>query len=281
MLERITPLILTFNEEVNLPRTLARLSWAKRIVVLDSLSTDHTQEIAEAHPQVELARRAFDRHADQWNHGLSLVDTEWVLSLDADYLVTHELVEAIHALPRDPSCQGYAAGIRYCVFGRPLRGSLYPNRVVLFRPDCGHYEQDGHTQRLQIDGEVGRLDGTIDHDDRKPLSRWLRNQERYAELEAEKLLTTPRDRLGWVDRLRRTGWLVPLLMPGYTLLAKGLLLDGRAGLHYTMQRTYAEFCLALKLLGRRLGRRTEGAPVSLPKAVLREEAELSKPRPRL
>jgi len=95
------------------------------------------------------------------------------------------------------------------------------------------------------------------HDDRKSLRVWLQAQERYAELELRKLRNANPAELSYKDRLRRSAWIVPLLMPFYCLFVRGLLLDGSAGLFYTLQRTYAELLLALKLADLRLSRSSD------------------------
>lgn len=254
-LDRITPLIRTFNEEPNLRRVLQQLAWAKRIVIVDTFSTDRTLAIARSYPQVELLQRRFDSFAEQCNFGLAQVQTEWVLSLDADYVCSPELVAEVAALPAHPAENGFAARFRYCVGGRPLRASLYPPRTVLYRREHARYWNDGHTQRVKISGRIGELSHPIDHDDRKPLSAWLRAQERYAGDEAAKLRRTPPGELGRVDRLRRRTWIAPALAPAYCLLAKGLLWEGPAGWYYTLQRTYAELLLSLKLAEQRFSDR--------------------------
>lgn len=243
----VTGLVLTYNEEPNLGRVLDRLTWADRVVVLDSYSTDRTLEIARAYPNVDVRQRAFDSFAGQCNYGLGLVETEWTLSLDADYVLTPELVDEIAALPADPEAAGYEAPFTYVVGGRPLRGALYPPRTVLYRTDRATYHQDGHAHRVEVDGPVRPLEGRIWHDDRKPLASWLNAQRRYAAQEAAKLRATPPDQLGRSDRLRLTGVLGPVLAPLYALIVKGGLLDGRAGWHYALQRAYAETLLALHL----------------------------------
>lgn len=254
MLDRITPLILTYDEDANIARVLDRLTWARRIVVVDSGSTDGTLEMLARYPNVEVIQRPFDTFAGQCNFGLEQVRTEWVLSLDADYVLSKDLVGEIQALPEDADVVGYRARFVYCIGGSPLRATLYPPRAVLYRKHRAQYDADGHGHRVHVDGLVGDLHGVIYHDDRKPLARWMRNQGKYAKLEADKLLSTSPKRLGRVDRLRRLGWVVPFLTPAYCLLYKLLLLDGRAGLYYTLQRTYAELLLALELLDRRLSR---------------------------
>src|SRR5919198_3101958 len=98
-LAQITPLILTYNESANIARTLAPLTWAKQIVLIDSGSTDDTEGIARAaHPGVRVVQRDFDSFAGQCNFGLTQVQTEWVLSMDADYVLTPEFVQEITAL---------------------------------------------------------------------------------------------------------------------------------------------------------------------------------------
>ena len=147
MLEQITPLILTYNESPNITRTLQSLSWAKRIVVIDSYSTDETLEILSTYPQVEVFQRKFDTHANQWNYGLDQVKSEWVLSLDADYIVTDALIAEIKSLSLNSSIDGYFAKFKYCVFGKPLRGTILPPRQILFRKDKAIYIDDGHTHQ--------------------------------------------------------------------------------------------------------------------------------------
>ncbi len=255
-LDTVTPLILTYNEEANIDRTLSRLTWAERVVVIDSYSDDATVDIATSYDNVDLVQREFDDHTSQWNYGLDQVDTDWVLSLDADYQVPHVFVEEVRTLEPLPDLAGYRADFTYCAYGRPLRGTLYPPRIVLFRNERARYVQDGHTQRLSVEGDVSELDTKLKHDDRKPLTEWLDNQRRYAHLEAEKL--TQADHVGITDRLRQTNVLAPLLTPLYCLFVQGLLLDGWAGWHYTLQRTYAELLLALVRVDARL--RTDSDP---------------------
>jgi len=239
----VTPLILTYNEEANIDRTLSRLTWAERVVIVDSYSEDATVEIAESYDNVDLVHREFDDHTSQWNYGLDQIDTEWVLSLDADYQVPSAFVEEVEGLQPDDELAGYRATFTYCVFGRPLRATLYPPRIVLFRNERARYVQDGHTQRLSVEGPVEEIETPLTHDDRKALSRWLDNQRQYARLEADAL--DAGGELSLPDRLRRTDVLGPLLVPLYCLFVKGLILDGWPGWYYTLQRTYAEVLLAL------------------------------------
>src|SRR5437867_11967733 len=95
MLNDVEVLILTYNEAPNIGRTLDRLLWARRVVVIDSFSLDQTSEIVRKHSNVQLLQRAFDNHANQWNFGLSQIRSDWALSLDAAYEVSDPLVQEL------------------------------------------------------------------------------------------------------------------------------------------------------------------------------------------
>lgn len=247
-LNSITPLILTYNEAANIDRTLKRLTWADRIVVVDSYSTDETLAILSQYPTVTVLQRKFDTHATQWNYGLQEIKTDWVLSLDADYIVSDELLTEIIQLPDQVTIDGYFIKFKYCVFGQPLRGTILPPRQTLFRRDRAWYIDDGHTQLLQIEGKSEELAKFIYHDDRKSLSRWLWAQDRYMVIEVKKLLETPFADLSWGDRIRKQKVLAPFVILVYCLILKGGILDGWRGWYYTFQRVLAEILLSIRLI---------------------------------
>jgi len=246
----LTALLLTWNETANIGRTLAALHWLNNILVIDSGSTDGTLELLAAHPNVRVLHRPFDSFAEQCNFGLDRISTEWVLSLDADYGVPPELARSMPSLLEradQDNLAGFSLPFRYCIEGRPLRGSLLPPRTCLYRTLSGRYRDEGHGHRVMIQGEVAPLALPLLHDDRKPLARWLASQQKYLQIEAANLLGTPSHRLSWVDRLRKHTPLSPLAAITFCLLLRGGLLDGRAGLIYALQRTYAELLLVLML----------------------------------
>ncbi|HEY1582793.1 MAG TPA: glycosyltransferase family 2 protein [Chthoniobacterales bacterium] len=228
----ITPLILTFNEEPNIGRVLSTLKWAQRIVILDSGSSDGTLTTATSFPNVEAFRRDFDSHENQWNYGMGLVETEWALTLDADYILSMELFDELRTLSPTKDIHGYSARFRYCIKGCRLRTSVYPPRAVLVRKTAGSYVNEGHTQMWRSAGRIEQLVGFIDHDDRKSLSRWIQSQDRYMQIEARHLLAETATSLSAQDRLRKKVYFAPLVMPLYLLFGRGLILDGWPGLYY-------------------------------------------------
>ena len=244
----ITPLILTYNEAPNIRRTLESLTWAKSIVVIDSFSSDETLEILHSYPQVQVFQRQFDSFAAQCNYGLAKIASEWVLSLDADYVLTDELINEIKTLPIESDADSYSVRFKYCIFGKPLRGTLLPPRKVLYKTQKAIYKDDGHAHRVWVEGKSSMLSGYIHHDDRKPLSRWLWAQDRYMVIEAKKILETPENELSFSDRIRKQKILAPLIILVYCLILKGGILDGWHGWYYALQRVLAEILLAIRLL---------------------------------
>ena len=258
-LQQVTVLILTFNEESNIGRTLDALIGFPEVVVLDSGSTDNTLRVAGGYPNVRVVSRPFDSHSNQWNYGLTAcgLKNEWVLALDADYVLPPQLIEEISGLSPSDNLDGYQTGFDYWILGRSLSRSLYPPVTTLYRRIGARYEQDGHTQRVRLEGSVAQLQGRIAHDDRKPLSRWLASQGKYADQEAALLLSKPASELRIQDKLRRLMVITPWLVPLYCLTVGRGVLDGWAGIYYALQRGVAEAVLALKLLEARLAARQE------------------------
>lgn len=252
--DRVTAMILTYNEEQNMPRTLNALRWAHEIMVVDSGSVDDTLNIVRSHPRTRVVTRKFDSFAQQCNFGLTQVKTQWVLSIDADYELSEALVAEICGLTPPDEVVGYRASFVYRIFGRPLSGTLYPPRTVLYRREGAAYRDEGHGHRLTIEGVVETLRAPIYHDDRKPLARWLASQQRYAKVEAEYILSAPVEHLRRTDRIRLMAWPAPILAFLYTLLWKRCIGDGWAGWLYVLQRTLAEIMIAIEIVDRKLRR---------------------------
>ena len=251
----ISPVVLTFNEAPNLERTLVALSWAREVVVLDSGSTDDTLAIARSFHNVRIVEQPFEDFASQFAAGAAACHTDWVLALDADHVVSRDLAAELQRWQPVAGIHAYLGPFRYCIEGRELRASLYPARIVLFDRTRCHFTQDGHHQVLQHSGDVGWLRGPIFHDDRKPLARWLSDQDRYARMEAQKLSTVPAAALTWPDRCRCLIVIAPALVFLGTLFAKGVILDGWHGWFYACQRTVAELILSLRLVEARFADR--------------------------
>jgi glycosyltransferase involved in cell wall biosynthesis len=137
MLDHITPVLLTYNEEQNIGGTPSRLGWARDVVVVDGGSTDGPLSLLARYPNVRVFKRRFDTHANQWRHAIEETEiaTDWILRLDADYQVSDALVSELAQLDPNASVNAYRIRFDYAIFSHKLLSSLYPAKPILLRKD--------------------------------------------------------------------------------------------------------------------------------------------------
>lgn len=262
----ISVLILTKNEEQDLPGCLASVSWSNDIHVFDSYSTDGTVQIALDHG-ARVTRRQFDNWSAHQNWGLKNLPFrhEWVFYIDADERPTEELVKRMQAAVLFPGdCIAFRNKRRDFFGDRWLRHVIpSPFNIRLFRPDKLHYERLVNPAVIPH-GRVGELDGYLDHYPlSKGISHWLAKHNAYSSLEAEQI---KRNRLAQAefsvvraftesDRNKRRFhqkelfYRVPL-RPFAKFLLLYLVrlgfLDGRPGFTYAALQSIYEYMIVLK-----------------------------------
>jgi glycosyltransferase involved in cell wall biosynthesis len=256
MLEHITPVLLTYNEGPNIARTLSYLTWARRVVVVDSGSTDDTPAVLAKFPNVRVFVRPFDNHANQWRYAVTEtgIATPWILRLDADYQLTDEFIQEVRLLDPEAPVSAYRVTFDYAIFSQRLLSSLYPPNTILLRQGRFKIADDGHTEAWIIEGPIEALQTHVIHDDWKATDFWMNAQAHYMKRELEKLAA---QRLRLRDRLRLQPPFMPFAIFFYCLFGKGLILNGRAGLFYALQRMVAESVLSLMVLETTLRARVE------------------------
>ena len=242
-------LILTLNEERNLPRCLASVASCDDIVVLDSGSTDRTAELAQA-ASARVFQRPFDNFAAQRNHAQRQIPFRhaWVFHLDADEQMTPELdAECRDASPRT-DIDGLLVAPKMMFMGRWIPHCTdFPAWQARFvRAPQFEFVEVGHGQREASGMRMGRLHGNYLHNlSADSEEEWIEKHRRYARAEAQKHLSGA-DRLPWSDllaseRLRRRRALKqislalpcrPMLRFVYQYLLRRGFLDGRPGLRY-------------------------------------------------
>lgn len=268
----ISVLILTLNEEANLPRCLAALDWADDVLVVDSFSSDRTVEIAEAWGARVLQRR-FDDFAGQRNFGLQEggLKHDWVLHLDADEVVPPDLRDEMHAVIKDDSKDAYRVPSKMMLHGQWLRRSgMYPAyQVRLGRREALGFVQVGHGQRETLPPErVGTLEHALLHYSfSKGLDDWFERHNRYSTDEARLALAEAAEgEVDWsglvaTDATRRRRALKglaarlpfrPTLRFLYMYVLRRGFLDGKAGYTYCRLLATYETMTVLKMKEARL-----------------------------
>ena len=93
--EKISGLIITFNEEKNIQEILDDFSICDEIIVVDSFSSDKTFEIASQNPKVKILQQKFEDFTKQRNLALDYATNDWILFLDGDERITPDLQREI------------------------------------------------------------------------------------------------------------------------------------------------------------------------------------------
>ena len=273
----ISVLILTYNEEKNLPRCLEALKWSDDIVVLDSFSTDRTIEIAKA-AGARIYQRAFDDEASQRTYSLREISFKhpWVYNPDADEDPTPELCREMLAVVqgRPGNTVAYRMRFKTIFMGKWIRfSSLYPTWVIrLFQPEKISFERLVNLA-YHVDGEEGQLEGHFFHYTfNNGLDAWFAKHNNYSHYEAvETLRSLDRGFHSWPDLLnfkeapkRRRALkelsfrlpFRPALRFLYMYVVRGGILDGWAGLTYCRLLAIYEYMVVVKI--RELRRRAAG-----------------------
>jgi glycosyltransferase involved in cell wall biosynthesis len=262
----ISVLILTRNEEQDLPGCLDSVCWSDDLHVLDSYSTDGTPKIAQG-ASVHITQRQFDNWSSHQNWGLANIPFRhpWVLYIDADERVTPELAASLQQAVRDPGDR-----VAFRIRRRDFWGKCWLKHVQasscylrLFRPDKMRYERLVNPISIP-DGPVGELAGYLDHYPfSKGITHWLNRHNSYSSLEAQQIVANrarnQRFRLGQaffdkdINQRRFHQKELFYRMPARPVLKFLLLyvgkrgfLDGGAGFHYAMLQSFYEYMIVRK-----------------------------------
>ena len=170
LLPELSVIVITNNEAHNIAGCLASVAFAGERIVVDSMSTDATREIAAAHGARVVHTGDWPGFGAQKNRALALASRRWVLSLDADERVDAELAESICSVVGGAADKtgvaGYTISRLSSFCGQPMRhGDWYPDRVLrLFLREHGRFSDDRVHERVIVDGRVGQLSGELIHD---------------------------------------------------------------------------------------------------------------------
>jgi glycosyltransferase involved in cell wall biosynthesis len=232
--------IIACNEELNLARTLASVQWANEIVVVDSLSTDRTVEVARAHG-AKVFVEPWKGFAAQKNSALTKCTGDWVLTLDADEEVSDGLRTLITALlAGEPEFDAYFLPRRNLFLGRWMRhGGLYPDpKLRLFKRASAQFEGRPVHETLQFAGKAGTIVGPrwsegddLIHYAYPTLESYIDHMNRYSTLGA-KVAMEEQKRSGGALAFARNALLNPLATFAYNYIFRLGFLDGIPGLIY-------------------------------------------------
>jgi len=261
----VSVLILTKNEEQDLPGCLASVSWCDDIHVFDSFSEDRTVEIATT-SGARVTQRKFDNWSAHQNWGLQHIPFkhEWVLYIDADERVSVGLFKALEML-KFKDIAAYEVQRRdFAWNGRWLKhAQISPYYLRLFKPEKMRYERLVNPVSIP-DGPVEKIDGYLDH---YPFSKgirfWLTRHINYADMEARMRLEDMRGNKKFsigkalfakdfsVRRYHQKGIFYKMPLRSfikwiYMVVVRRAFLDGRAGVTYATLQSVYEYFIVLR-----------------------------------
>lgn len=239
----ISCIIITKNEETNIEACLKAVSWCQEIIVVDSGSTDRTQSIVESH-NARFVTHPFNGYGRQKNFACSLVKHPWILSVDADEVLSVDLRNEIQLAISNPSSpdNGYSIPRRFSFLGRTFKhgsGSVdYPIR--LFKVGFGHFSDDVVHEKLIVKGSVGRLRGEMVHYSYTSLDQYLTKFNSYTSFAAQQIIQDKSRRSVILNALR-----IPLEFFRFYILKLNIL-NGAQGLVWSVLSAFYPFVKVAK-----------------------------------
>ena len=184
----LSVIIITKNEASHIGRCLESVSWADEIIVLDSGSQDDTVSICRQYTD-KVYETDWPGFGVQKQRALDKATGDWVLSIDADEIVTAELRAEIEQALQQNKFHGYEIPRLSSYCGRQMRhGGWWPDYVLrLFRRNAGHFSDAVVHEKIIVEGKVGRLISPFLHDTAVNLEEILRKMNSYSSLGAQML----------------------------------------------------------------------------------------------
>ncbi|HEY8358752.1 MAG TPA: glycosyltransferase family 2 protein [Ramlibacter sp.] len=242
-MQRLSVIVITKNEILNIEACLRSVRFADEVVVLDSGSTDGTVELARSLGATVLQSADWPGYGPQKNRVLAAATGEWVFSIDADEQVTPELAGQLRQAMDSGGFDAYMVN-RFSNFcGQYMKHSgWYPDRVLrLFRRGTARFSDDIVHERVIADGKVGRLAGNLLHNSMPHFESVLAKLDRYSTAGAQSLLH--KGVKGSFGQALLHGWWA--FMRTYVL--KLGFLDGRLGLALAISNAEGTYYRYLKL----------------------------------
>jgi glycosyltransferase involved in cell wall biosynthesis len=184
----ISVIIITKNEEDNITRAIESVKWAGEIIVVDSGSTDRTIELA-AKAGAKTYNNKWNGYGKQKNFAAGLASGDWILSLDADEVISSKLADEITSAAKNPGrYTAYRIPRRLVFLDRVMRwgGTRSDCQLRLFRKGSARFTEEPVHEKLVTECAIGILKGYMLHYSYRDLSDYFDRFNRYTQLDARK-----------------------------------------------------------------------------------------------
>lgn len=235
----LSVIIPTFNEVDYIKDALQSVQFADEIIVVDSFSTDNTQEIAKGFP-TKILERKFDNFSAQKNFAIEQATSDWILFIDADERVTRSLEAEIKKTLEQPKHSGYKINFPHFFMTRFLY--FQSNDVLrLVKREGANFTGLVH-EKLHCNGSVGKLKQKMIHYTYKGLNHYITKKEKYAWFQAKQRF----------EKKKKTTYFQLFFKPSYrffdSFIKRGGFRNGIPGLVLAATDSYGVFSRYVKLM---------------------------------
>lgn len=238
----ISTVIITLNEEYNLLNSLPKLTWSDEIIIVDSGSSDNTLSICKQFG-CKIYHRKFEGYGDQKQFAVSLAKNKWILCLDADEVLTDELIEEIKEEMKNPVAGGYLIPMTFVFMGKKFRHGKESWRYFLrlFNKEAGNYNNCKVHEKIEIKGIEKKLTNNLYHYSYHSISQYFDKFNRYSSYGAEVAYGQ-----GKRKSLAQVMFAVPLNFLKYYFLEANIL-NGIEGFYWSAFNAFYHFVKYLKI----------------------------------
>jgi glycosyltransferase involved in cell wall biosynthesis len=182
---KISAVIITYNEEKIIRKTLSRLYWCDEIVVVDSYSTDNTVAICREFG-CDVYSRTFDGYGAQKQFAIARATNDWVLCIDADEIPTDKLIQEIRGIRPDTAYAGFSFPMSLVFLDKEFLHGKESGRhfLRLFNRKKGGVTSDKVHESFQVKGPVKKLQHTILHYSYTSIHQCIEKLNRYSTISA-------------------------------------------------------------------------------------------------
>lgn len=242
-MERISVVISAFNEEARIEKCLQAASFADEIIFIDNSSTDNSVKIAKKYTSKVYKRQNNPMLNINKNYGFTKATGDWILSLDADEVLTSELItEITKVINKESGVNGYWIPRKNIIFGKWIQNSIWwPDyQLRLFKKGTGKFAEKHVHEMITIEGQTEKLQNPFVHDNYSSISQYIQKLDKiYTESEVENYIASGK-KVSWIDALR-----FPMQDFLKTFFAQKGYKDGLHGLVLSLlQSFYAEIVFA-------------------------------------
>lgn len=238
----VSAVIITLNESANLQKSLPKLAWCDEIIVVDSGSADDTIAVAKQFG-CKVVSRPFDNYGSQKKFAFALAANNWILNIDADEVLSDDLVNEINNEMMKPTYHGYYMPINLVFMGKVFRygreAKLF--RLRLFNKQYGSLLDNPVHEKILVDGDVKKLKGRVYHYSYKTYEQYFHKFNNYSSVSAK---------VAFGRGKKKTAGAIILAIPFNFFkcyVMEGNFLNGRQGFYWSLLNSYYVFTKYLKI----------------------------------